>query len=602
MTRATPTEAPSEPASIPLLHRLVSAGQLRYWIIGSWALALATEIPLIEVAIWFAVTMTLGVMRGHVERRAAARGKSGGSPHVLWAATVSCIAWAAAPLMAFQDGETYGAMLAIALLGAGYTLVFTQMRAAPREAFIVSTPYTAVLIWMVAGLWGTSGFTTLLGVIPVLGLALLVKVLITQLKDAEIRQAGERRDALIRELETARDRANAASQAKSNFLGVISHELRTPMNGVLGAAQLLSAGELAAQQRQFVSLIQQSGESLLTLLNDILDITKIEAGRMEIAVAETSLPELCRKVVGPFQAHAEAKGLGFSMTCDPGAPYRFRTDPLRVAQIVQNFLSNAIKFTVEGEVGLTIRLEDAGDRTGSARLVFTVTDQGIGIAPQDLDRLFQPFTQVDDSSTRRFSGTGLGLSIAKRMSELLGGRVSVTSEAGRGSAFTLVLDVEVIEWIDADLLLSEGAEATQEEVFVPLNILVVEDHPVNRMVLEAFLGPAGHAVTCATNGKEACDACVVQPFDFIIMDINMPVMDGLAAVRRIRAEAGPNQQTPIAVLSASARGEDHERGFEAGADAYLDKPVDFAALAEAVALAPGGRRNFQTVPAGLAVA
>ncbi len=595
--RHRPRTAAREDAPV-LLQRLVSAGHLRYWIITCWALALATEVSLSHVAIWYGVTMALGLVRGLVEskaRQASVQGMS--SRHVVWAASVSCIAWAAAPLLAFLEGGPYGAMLAIALLGAGYTLVFTQMRAAPREALIVSLPYTAVLGVMVFGLWGTTGFNTLIAVIPVLGAALLIKVAITQIRDGEIAAAAQRQADLIVELRAARDKADAASQAKSNFLGVMSHELRTPMNGVLGAAQLLAVGDLAPQQREFVSIIQQSGASLLTLLNDILDITKIEAGKMETMIAEIAFGDLCRKVVGPFQAHAEAKGLSFTVEVDPAAPASIRTDALRLTQIVQNFLSNAIKFTGEGSIRLGVALQGpaGGD---SALLCFSVQDQGVGISPEDLAKLFQPFAQVDDSSTRRFSGTGLGLSISKRLAEVMGGEVRVESTPGVGSTFSVTIRVAVEAWRETvhDLDPAEDTNPSDQPEH-GLRILVAEDHPVNRLVLEAYLKPAGHVVTCATDGREALDAAQVEAFDLIIMDVNMPVMDGLASTLAIRRSDSPNRETPIVVLSASATREDHLKGFAAGADAYLNKPIDFSAVAHVLQVAPRGRASVATIGA-----
>lgn len=581
----------------PRLHRLVSGGHLRYWIITSWALALATELPLLEVVAWYGVTMALGLARTFAEAHARRIGSVESARFVLAVATLSCAAWAAAPFMAFQHGAGFGAMLAVGLLCAGYTLVFTQMRAAPREALIVSTPYTIVFGVMVVDLWGAPGFWTMLGLAPMLGLALLIKVVITQIRDEEIARVTARQASLIEELERARDAAEAANQAKSNFLGVISHELRTPMNGVLGAAQLLTAGPLAPQERQLVTIIQQSGESLLSLLNDILDVTKIEAGRMEMAMSEIALTDLCRKVVGPFQAHAEAKGLDFTLWCDPAAPEIIRTDPLRLAQIIQNFISNAIKFTTSGGVHLSIALEGAStlDR---ATLILSVSDEGMGISEADLSRLFEPFTQVDDSSTRRFAGTGLGLSIAKRMAELLGGSVSVRSTLGEGSVFSVALEVEVLEWRQDAEGAAQGDRLDVASEARPLRVLVVEDHPINRMILEAFLSPLGHGVTTATNGREAVEAAEAQSFDLVIMDVNMPVMDGLAATRAIRSGDGPNRETPIAMLSASARGEDHDLGFTAGADAYLDKPVDFQALGAVLACASGGRTALQSLVAG----
>lgn len=564
-------------------------------IICTWAAVLATEVRLEWVAAWLAVTLAAGLGRGAFEERLRRRGARKGRAWIA-VATLSGVTWAAAPLLSWHAGTAHGEMIAIGLVCAGFMLVFTQMRSAPREALIVSSPYSAAVAYMLASLWGTPGFWSLLALVPAVALSLLIKLVVTQIRDREIRLANGRQALLIRELETARDQADAASTAKSNFLAVMSHELRTPMNGVLGAAQLLETGPLAPRQKEFVDIIRQSGESLLALLNDILDLTKIEAGRMELTLADITLADLHRQLVGPFHAQAEAKGLEFVAPDPAGAPYLIRTDPLRLTQAVQNFLGNAVKFTTTGAVRLSVSTERLEDK-GMARLTVAVEDDGIGIAAEDLPRLFEPFTQVDASSTRRFEGTGLGLSIAKRVARLLGGDVAVASTPGSGSRFSITIDVEVLAWSAP-----RAAAKTDQTVGLvssasSLRILVVEDHPVNRAILEAFLRPLGHEVTTAADGQEAVALAADQAFDLIIMDVNMPVMDGLLATGHIRENAGPNRDTAIVILSASARGEDHQRGLEAGGDAYLDKPVDFAALMEVLALAGGGRRAFQEAAA-----
>ena len=577
----------------PFFHRILAVGHLRYWVIGAWGLALLTTVPWYWAAAWYVVATLSGVGRTIAETRIQMTDPKRHAQVKLIVATVSGVCWAGAPLLSFFMGGVFGGMLAIALLCAGYTLVFTQMRANSREAMIVSMPYTLTVAVIIASLWGQPGVETVLAIGPVMALALLIKVVITEIKDNELAAINARQAELIAALEVAGERARAASDAKSNFLAVVSHELRTPMNGVLGAAQLLeSTTDLGEAQQNYVSIIRRSGESLLVLLNDILDLTKIEAGRMEVDAAETSMADLVERSVGPFEAQAAAKGLDFEVTRQGDLPHRLTTDALRVAQIVQNLLSNAVKFTPEGKVELTIGGRRIGERR--ARLDFAVSDSGVGIAAADQSKLFQPFTQVDASSTRGYGGTGLGLSICRKLAQLLGGDIGLTSTQGVGSTFTLTLEVDVESWEATPV-----AERTGETIAAaagPLNVLVVEDHPVNRMVLQAWLTSMGHACAMAENGREALDAAAEAPFDVIIMDVNMPVMDGLTATRALRGGDGPNRETPVAVLSASARPEDHASGFAAGADAYVDKPVDFAALARVLAAAPHGREAVRGLP------
>jgi CheY-like chemotaxis protein len=313
-------------------------------------------------------------------------------------------------------------------------------------------------------------------------------------------------------------------------------------------------------------------------------MTKIEAGRMNFETVDINLEDLHRRIIGPFEAQAEAKGLDFVTAFEGDIPAVVRGDPLRVCQVVQNLLSNAVKFTDQGAVRFVTR----GRRVSERRVTFefAVIDSGAGISQADMEQLFQPFTQLDASSTRRFGGTGLGLTISRRLANIMGGDISVTSSPGEGSTFTFVVEGEVVAWraaetatpAEGDVVMSDGME-----------VLVVEDHPVNRMILEAWMASTGRRSSIAENGQEAVDAARDQRFDLIVMDVNMPVMDGLAATRLIREGGGANAETPIVVLSASARNEDHEAGLAAGADAYLNKPIDFRSLSALMAHAKGGR-------------
>ncbi|RZJ88417.1 MAG: hybrid sensor histidine kinase/response regulator, partial [Brevundimonas sp.] len=289
------TAEPAGPA--PWLHRLVQSGNLRFVVIGAWALALATVTPWPTVIAWFGVAVASGYARTLAETRIQMPSAISHARLKLLVATVSGVAWAGAPLLAFFSDHAYGHMVAIGLLLCGYMLVFTQMRAAPRDAIIVSTPYTLTSLVLMATLFGTPGFWAMAGLLPVVAMALVIKIVITSVRDRELVAINARQAELIEELKAARDKADNASAAKSNFLGVISHELRTPMNGVLGAAQLLRMGELSGRQKEFVDVIQTSGEGLLMLLNDILDITKIEAGKMDLAVQSTEAAALLDRLV-----------------------------------------------------------------------------------------------------------------------------------------------------------------------------------------------------------------------------------------------------------------------------------------------------------------
>ena len=566
------------------LTALLQTQSLRYLIIASWAVGLLGTVGLWQAVLWFGVTVAAGAVRGLVEHRLSHRVGTNWGVIFPIVATVTTGAWAIAPLLAWFSPSDFGRPLALALIISGYVLVFAQLRSSPRQALIISSPYGAAAAVILFSLWGSSEFWSMLAVLPFTAAGLFVLVTMTLLREERIRAFQSHQAHLIEELEAARDKANAANDAKSNFLGVISHELRTPMNGVLGAAQLLSATRLEATQREYLSIIRNSGDNLLSLLNDILDMTKIEAGKMNFEVVDIAVDSLHKRITGPFEAQAEAKGLEFVSILEGEIPTVVRGDPLRVCQVVQNLLSNAVKFTEAGQIQYIVRGHRISDQR--VRFEFIVKDSGTGIAAADLERLFLPFTQVDTSSTRRFGGTGLGLTIARRMANIMGGDITVTSRLAEGSCFTLEIEAEVVEWakpVAADEVRAEIAGGES------LRVLVVEDHPVNRMILEAWMSSASHVTSTAENGQMAVEIAKDQPFDLIIMDVNMPVMDGLTATRLIRDGGGQNAGTPIVVLSASARNEDHEAGLEAGADAYLNKPIDFSALAALMGRVGGGR-------------
>lgn len=579
------------------LRAILQTQYLRYLIIASWAVGMLGTLGWQVAGLWFVATMLAGSLRGAVERRVSQRVGTGWGLIFPAVATVTTAVWAVAPLLTWYSDAPFGQALAVALLISGFVLVFGQLRSSPRQAVLVSSPYTIVTAVILISLWGTPTFWSLLTIIPFTAGGIAVMVMMTMLREERIRAFQAHQSHLIGELEAARDRANAANDAKSNFLGVISHELRTPMNGVLGAAQLLSATRLETTQREYLTIIRNSGDNLLSLLNDILDMTKIEAGKMTFEVVDVAIADLQKRVTGPFEAQAQAKGLDFVAEFEGDIPAVVRGDPLRVCQVIQNLLSNAVKFTEAGVIRYVVRGQKIADRR--VRFDFEVTDSGAGIAPNDLEHLFQPFTQLDASSTRRFGGTGLGLTIARRMANIMGGDITVRSSLGVGSTFTVSLEAEVVEWARAEVTADVADEAAENPC---LKVLVVEDHPVNRMIIEAWMGSAGHQVQTAEHGQFAVDMAEHQAFDVILMDVNMPVMDGLTATRIIRERPGANRDTPIVVLSASARTEDHDAGMEAGADAYLNKPIDFAALADVMARVGGGRAVLRGAAAGEAVA
>lgn len=373
----------------------------------------------------------------------------------------------------------------------------------------------------------------------------------------------------------ARDRAEQANRAKSVFLANMSHELRTPLNGILGVAEALANSAVDSRQKEMVDLIATSARALEALLTDILDLARIEAGRLDIQTEPFDLGAMVRSVAALFAASAESKGLTFRLELPDAAALTLAGDSMRLRQILNNLLSNAVKFTETGGVTLAVETECGA---GQCRVGFSVRDTGIGFDDDVGARLFQPFEQSDGSITRRFGGTGLGLSICRRLVELMGGTIEARSAPGRGSTFSfeVTLAPAVLE--------PDEPAASPEWTGRPLGVLLAEDHPVNRRVVELILEPTGVEVCSVENGELAVAEAAARSFDLVLMDMQMPVMDGLEAVRRIRmreAEAGL-PPVPICMLTANALPHFENMAREAGADGFLTKPVSAKALLQKI--------------------
>ncbi|OON64597.1 hypothetical protein B0920_03555 [Massilia sp. KIM] len=395
----------------------------------------------------------------------------------------------------------------------------------------------------------------------------------------------------VTELHQLKARADAASKAKSDFLSNMSHEIRTPMNSIIGMTHLALQGAQDARQRDYLEKIHHSGQHLLGIINDILDFSKIEAGMLRLEQVSFMLDSLARKVETQLGPAAAAKGLGFDVDIAPELMRPLRGDPLRLGQVLLNFAGNAVKFSYRGRIALRVRLERAFGP--EVLLRFEVADQGIGIEPAALKTLFTPFQQADGSATRRHGGTGLGLAISRQLAELMGGAVGAESTPGMGSTF----------WFTARLALEEGAgsggaglgaaPAPQVARLDGCAVLLVEDNPFNQQVARELLEQAGAAVAVANHGEEALAAMAGQRFDCVLMDIQMPVMDGLEATRRIRADPRL-ADTLVVAMTANAGVDDRARCLDAGMNEFLTKPVVPELLAATIARCLG--RTSAPVP------
>ncbi|WP_042444521.1 ATP-binding protein [Azospirillum sp. B510] len=401
---------------------------------------------------------------------------------------------------------------------------------------------------------------------------------------AETFALAEKLDGAREEAEDARVAAENASRAKSRFLAMMSHELRTPMTAVIGMGDLLLGTGLNEQQIALVKTLRSSADTLMTILNDVLDFSKIEAGQLTLEEIDFSLPRLVEDVVQLFLVRAAAKGLSLSASIAENTPRHIRGDPTRLRQVLYNLVSNAIKFTDRGAIEIAVWSPDPPASPLSASpmtLRFEVQDDGIGMTADQRARLFDAFVQADASTSRKYGGTGLGLSICKRLVEAMGGEISVASTPGRGSTFRFSIRTRRAEARPVGDLGARPvpAEMTEEPAAqVPLRLLLAEDNDINRMLVVAMMSRAGHRIDAVTDGRAALDAIAAADYDALILDMEMPVLDGRATARAIRRMDGPVARIPIVGLSADAMPEHRDGHMAAGLDAYLTKPIDWDQL------------------------
>jgi len=413
--------------------------------------------------------------------------------------------------------------------------------------------------------------------------------LVGALRNITARKASEQ--ALVQ----AKDEAEAANRAKSAFLATMSHEIRTPLNGVLGMAQAMAADQdLTATQRERIEVIKQSGESLLTILNDVLDLSKIEAGKLDLETAQFELDDLARSVHATFQAIAETKGIAFELSVDKAAQGVYEGDQVRVRQILWNLVSNALKFTDKGGVKVRIGREPSG------ALSLTVFDSGIGMTAFQLAGLFRKFAQADASTTRKFGGTGLGLAICRELAEAMGGTVSATSAPGMGSTFTAILPLKKVARAAPKPKKAPKAKARPAEADGrPVRVLAAEDNAMNQLVLKTLLSQVGIEPEIVGDGRAAVEAWEREPWDVILMDVQMPVMDGptATALIRTRERSEGRARTPIVALTANAMPHQIAEYLQSGMDAFVGKPIEAQRLYEALQAAVDGTADARTAAA-----
>jgi signal transduction histidine kinase/CheY-like chemotaxis protein len=536
----------------------------RLAITGLVALAAAPILPLAWVAGWIAASLAVTAAEHWLVARRGYVGSDAAGVAVTFAISVVS---AAAAYELIQHGEGGGRFFAVALIGFTTVQILLRYFTSTTLFLAAASPQVAILAvtcWGIASrhLAAENHLRALTPVAVLAVYALLLFPTRKRLADA------------WRRLETAKTAAEQASQTKSKFLATMSDEIRTPLNGVLGMAQAMSREPLSATQRERLSVIRRSGETLASILNDVLDLSRIEQGQLKLETVEFDMEHVTRGAAATFGPLAAAKGLAFEFSIGEAARGAFRGDSVRLRQILYNLVSNAVKFTEAG--GVAVSVSYAG-----GMLVLEVADSGVGISDDKLPLLFEKFVQGDASTTRRHGGAGLGLALCKRLAELMGGRIDVSSVRGKGSLFTARLPMTQV---------TPGARAPAGEpcgASEPprLRVLAAEDNEVNQLVLRTLLSQAGLEATVVANGAEAVEAWAHGAWDVILMDVQMPVMDGVDATREIRArELGQGRRrTPIIAVTANAMPHQVSEYLAAGMDAVAVKPLDVPSLFAAMA-------------------
>ena len=414
----------------------------------------------------------------------------------------------------------------------------------------------------------------------------------------ELEVTNERLSQMIEQATRATHEADSANRAKSDFLATISHEIRTPLNGIIGFVELLDETTLNEEQDDYLIRIKSSSEALMSLINDVLDFSKVESGHLNLELRDFSILPMINSLNSMFLSQAIEKGLSLKISVDDSVPRKIRGDETRLRQILLNLLSNAIKFTKSGDVSLHVSTHSIDLESNLAELEFEVQDTGIGMSSEEISRLFMPFSQGDSSTTRKYGGTGLGLAICKSLSEAMGGKVWATSVLHEGSSFFSRVRVVVVEMRDDHSLLPESekqkvfssgtinnkGELDKPAVFLPLKIAVAEDNMANQRVIMIMLRRLGWESEFAENGRELLDLVRNKDYDLIFMDVQMPLIDGLEATRRIRAGyAGERlKDVKIIALTANALSGDEARCLESGMNAYMTKPLKLNSLKQAI--------------------